>query len=58
LLKRKRWLILTGVVICLAALLIPAGCGEDEAETGPTATPMQVFEWNFSNNGAAWNGIL
>jgi TRAP-type mannitol/chloroaromatic compound transport system substrate-binding protein len=47
LLKRKRWLILTGVMICLAALLIPAGCGEDEAETGPTATPMQVFEWNF-----------
>lgn len=45
--KAKKWLILIGVVVCSLALLLPAGCAEEEAgEATPTAAP-QVFEWKM-----------
>ena len=43
--KSKRWLILSGILICLLALLLPA-CGEDE-DTTEKEVSTQVFEWKM-----------
>jgi len=49
-LKVRKWLFLTMLIVSLVALLIPTGCGEEEGEGEPTATPTKVYEWSFQTS--------
>ncbi|UCC61203.1 MAG: TRAP transporter substrate-binding protein DctP [Dehalococcoidia bacterium] len=45
--KMNRWFITVGVIICLACLLLPIGCDDEEEAGEPTPEQVQYFEWTF-----------